>query len=744
MQGEPRIVGIRHHSPACARLVRRALDTSPCAVLIEGPADFNDRLDELALAHRPPIAIFSHHREGPTSRASWLPYCDYSPEWVALREGLRRGAHVRFIDLPAWAQPGRRRGPRPGTAAVARACARFGVDGYDALWDHLFEGPQELESLATRLEAWFVALRDAEPEPPSDERAREAFMARHVAHAMEEHGEALVIVGGLHAPALARTWRDADPTEPPLPEPTGVAGSYLVPFSFARLDAHGGYGAGLPSPGYYQSLWEHGPRGAGERALEASFERLRQLARPPRTADLIAARATAVALGRLRGRPEPSRVDVLDGIASALVKRALDAPLPWAVSGPVSPDTDPRLLAVLGALRGERRGTLDPRTPRPPLIQSAREALAHHDLTPMPREREETLDLATPAGREASWLLHRLVVLELPGFRRLAGPKRAVDPELVETWALVEDRALEARLAEAASWGATPAEAAAARLAARIENLEGNTAGLVRALTDALLAGLEALGDAAADAIATQVLREPRLDRLGPAMRELIAMHRLAPHAASVEAALRATIPRALWLLEGARGATLHEGEIDAVVALRDATRTEALAVDVAPLTDAMRRIARAPRAPLSLRGAAVGWLWSVGRLEPSAAQTAAAEALDHAPPARAGDLLAGLFALAREPVLRTPALLATLDAHIARWDERTMREALPALRLAFAYFPPRERDRIAQAVLALHGADADTPLRKLPRSAEVIARARALEEDVDAVLAAHGLGGDV
>ena len=40
-------IGVRHHSPACARLVAATIESlHPAHVLIEGPADFNDRLDE--------------------------------------------------------------------------------------------------------------------------------------------------------------------------------------------------------------------------------------------------------------------------------------------------------------------------------------------------------------------------------------------------------------------------------------------------------------------------------------------------------------------------------------------------------------------------------------------------------------------------------------------------------------------------------------------------------------------------
>ncbi|NUP51212.1 MAG: hypothetical protein HOW97_28450, partial [Catenulispora sp.] len=97
------IVGVRHHSPACAGLVREAIERlRPAHVLIEGPADVNPRLGEFLLGHELPVAVFTSARSGQRSRASWSPFCDYSPEWIALTEGTRAGAQVRFIDLPAW------------------------------------------------------------------------------------------------------------------------------------------------------------------------------------------------------------------------------------------------------------------------------------------------------------------------------------------------------------------------------------------------------------------------------------------------------------------------------------------------------------------------------------------------------------------------------------------------------------------------------------------------------------------
>ena len=75
---EPRIIGVRHHSPACARVVRRAIRAlRPARVLIEGPADMNGRIEELTLPHELPVAIFSSSsrmRSSPLTTYRTVPF----------------------------------------------------------------------------------------------------------------------------------------------------------------------------------------------------------------------------------------------------------------------------------------------------------------------------------------------------------------------------------------------------------------------------------------------------------------------------------------------------------------------------------------------------------------------------------------------------------------------------------------------------------------------------------------------
>ncbi|WP_234392637.1 DUF5682 family protein, partial [Streptomyces sp. XY152] len=302
-------LGVRHHSPACAGLVRRTIrELRPAYVLVEGPADMNDRIGELLLGHELPIAVFGHYRGTERVATSWTPLCAYSPEWVALTEGRTAGAEVRFIDLPAWH---RAFTDRPDGAAnryadaetrysraTERLRARYRVDTVDALWDRLFE-IADPDGLRDRLDAYFALVR-GDTEADDGDRAREQYMASWVRAAVAHAGSrpVLVVTGGFHQPALRAltaapgTSPGAEPAAwPPVPvPPDGAAGgSFLVPYSFRQMDAFAGYQSGMPSPGYYQHLWDEGPDAAAKTLHRTVVERLRARRLPASTAALISA-----------------------------------------------------------------------------------------------------------------------------------------------------------------------------------------------------------------------------------------------------------------------------------------------------------------------------------------------------------------------------------------------------------------------------------------------------------------------
>ncbi|MFD0683376.1 DUF5682 family protein [Actinomadura fibrosa] len=798
-------LGVRHHSPACARLVRAEIERlDPAFVLIEGPADVGDRLDELLLGHEPPIAIFSYYRDAERVHASWSPFCAYSPEWVALHAGDAAGAEVMFIDLPAWHPAFAERSNRYADAerryadAVERLCRTFAVDNTDVLWDHLFEidatdlpaeGGEDLaarldadpsgrrgDGLAARLDAYFDLIR-GEAEAGADDTARETYMAGWIRAAEAEAGDrpVVVVTGGFHTPALralVAAGGGAEWPEVPSPPDGATGGSFLVPYSFRRLDAFTGYQSGMPSPEYYQRLWEGGPDAAAAALTETVVTRLRKRRQPVSTADLIAARTLTEGLTRLRGHRAPARTDLLDGLVAALVTDDLDQRLPWTSRGPLAPGAHPAVAEMVAALSGDRVGRLHPDTPAPPLVHDAAAELERLGLD---RAGTFTLKLTTERGLARSRALHRLRVLGVPGFVRESGPETGADPVLEERWHVTAPDAGGRRtsaLIEAGAHGPTLADAAVSALEERLTGAGGDMARLAEVLFDAALCGCAGQADRIAASISTRIGGAPDLGPLGLALDTVLGLWRHDRVLGTARSPLfgrvvQECVTRVLWLAEGVRGATApaDPDRLRAMAATRDALLHAAgpLGLDRDAALGVARRVAADPEAPPDLRGAAFGLTrtlattgntatagttatGSTAGTGSTAASTGTGDPVralrGAAAPATFGDWLAGLFALARQEVLDADTgVLAVLDELVGDLDEADFLVALPALRQAFEYFPPREREAIAQALLERRGLrGSGRSLLRTPAAPMVIAEARALEDRVDRALTAAGL----
>ncbi|HEY1097421.1 MAG TPA: DUF5682 family protein [Myxococcota bacterium] len=799
-RGRLHVIGVRHHSPACAHLVAHTIRAlRPKVVLIEGPADMNGRLDELLLPHTLPVAVFSFSRatsaDGVEHRehASFSPLGRFSPEWQALTVGTDVGADVRFMDLPAWDKAFAgvvnrySDGSRRHLAAVDRLCAHFHIDGYDALWDHLFEddlahdaSDADFTALQHRLDAYFVALRNDESGDSRD-GPREALMRDFIRAALGSTGAddvVLAVCGGFHAPMLlsaagdsAVNDRDASPMRrvpwPVIDQPEG-AESYLVPWSFKRLDAFSGYAAGMPSPGFYDDVFALGAGAAVDNALWGIVRALRARNLAVSSADVIAAQTLAEGLGRLRGHAVLRRTDLLDGVAAALVKEPLDAPLPWATRGDLRRDTDALLVHVLKVLSGHQTGRLADGTPLPPLVDDVDAVLKELKLAPVPDgpARTEKLRLVQPADLDKSRVLHRLRVLGVPGFSRTKGPRPGVDTDVLEEqWVIADHPDRLAAVIEAAAWGATLTTATSARLEMLLAAADLDLSGVARVLGEAVLVGLDALTAQALRAVRSASSRESDFSRLGAALSTLSGLFTHdalfgARHRPELRVAVDEVYQRGLWLLEQLTGpSSPADGTlVAAVVALRDVARARATDVDVSALVDLVARQVDNEQVPPAIRGAALGTMWSLGcftsedeyvgdtlALRDDGAATAIRAVRKMAQPEVVGDFLAGLFALARAEVVAVEGgehdVLAVIDEVVAGMPEHDFLVAVPALRLAFSFFPPREKVVVAEKIATRHGKQGQgRSLLKLATTVDATIAGRAVDDAVHDVLVRYGL----
>jgi hypothetical protein len=707
------LFGVRHHSPQAARLVLELIDeVAPDAVLVEGPVDFQPQIGELALEHRPPVAIYSSVIHDGRRLAAYHPFCEYSPEWQAIRSGLHGGRLVRLIDLP-WAMLAGADAAEElnlyGDQELHRSPAlpalleRLGVDRFDDAWDLLVEVDPDLSlpDYRARVDALCRELRGAEEHVPSQDLRRERFMAAQVRDVLQAvNGPVVVVTGGFHTEGLRRLLaaepQDAEPVSSSRDGDGRVVA--LTPYSYAALDALAGYAAGMPSPGFYDLVWHarngHDQDRPAQVALQRIVKRLRELDQLVSPADLIALGVTAEGLAALRGHPEVWRRDLVDGILGALVKDELDAGI-----------VHPMLATCLEVLRGDALGLLAEGASRPPLATDLEERLRELDLEPAARRRGLTLDLRVPRDLERSRLLHGAAVLALPGFEAVDVIARPQDGALQERWTVWRHAGLPGAAIEASAYGASVAAAVGGRLLELAGRLQHDAAGAAALLQDALLAGSGEVAGPLVSRVTELIGSDPDIASVSRAAGSLLHLFRYesilgTAGDAGAGALLVAAYERLLWLLDPGGGAVPPEDAgVEAIAqAIEILERSgDVLALERVELLDVLQRLDGDAAASSGLRGAALGARWVLDAVAP--------EALDGAPlrfadPDALGDFLFGLFRIAREAAQRRPELLRAVDRLVLEWSPETFLVALPALRRAFSALAPREKDRAARLVL--------------------------------------------
>lgn len=742
---------LRHHSPACAFALQAMLrELRPAAVLIEGPDGFNDMLPLLLDPRtRPPVALLCQTQAAgddgqPRTQSAFFSFCDYSPEWVALRTGQEVGAQLAFIDLPWQARADKHQNDQEARSLMAErhlahstylnALARqAGCRDQDELWDHLFESRSRTALLDWRslfgdvFSYCAMARLDYEPAVLEAEGSlpRERHMAAHIARWRNEvEGPIVVVTGGFHTSALIELLASDN-----VKVPAATTTSWLIRYSFERLDALNGYGAGMPAPAYYQAVWDALQTPGDGHHLAVAVDQLTRLAQHSRarglqdrisTAEVQAAVLQAARLAALRGHAGPGRMALLDAMRSCFVKGAID-------------DGTQGLLAdVRRQMTGSRLGDVPPSAGSPPLVEDARALARRHGLRLDDGEqRLARLDLyRKERHRLRSHYFQLMQYLDTGLARWQGGPDFLTGSRLellFEEWSYAWTPLVEARLIELSGDGATLLEVALARLLREEQALaaEGRarSAGsaaalLVRAcviglherlpgLLDLLSHHLDDDGDFASVVACGHALvtlwraREPLGVRAHPGVLQLMrrvwpAALFLLPALADVdEHAESAQVGQLLALREFGRAARSALGEEEAGPAFEVDDLHRHLD-SLARRGDCAPGICGAASALLFLDGA-----WDERQLSLLLEQRFGAGAT----PQDAVRFLSGLMAAAPELLLTQSALRRSFNQLVGSWDEASFIQYLPDLRLAFTGLKPQETGELAEALALLNGA---------------------------------------
>src|SRR5580698_5287787 len=180
------LLGIRHHGPGSAALLRRALDAlDPVYVLVEGPTEGDALIQYIADPDlRPPVAMLLHAADE-ANLASFIPFAEFSPEWQAIQWALKRERTVRFMDWPAAVSLAFEKAarenpesapPQPRSDALDLLASAAGYDDGETFWNALIEqhgaSGQHALSVFASIETAMTEARAEEGLQTQEEAAR--------------------------------------------------------------------------------------------------------------------------------------------------------------------------------------------------------------------------------------------------------------------------------------------------------------------------------------------------------------------------------------------------------------------------------------------------------------------------------------------------------------------------------------------------------------------------------------------
>ncbi len=720
---------VRHHSPRSTAVLRTFLDrVRPRVVLVEGPQDATGLIDVLVDAKtEPPVAVLGYATEGEPTSALW-PFAAYSPEWQALRWAKENDATARFIDVPVGVSLAHDRSeeilerhlegdgpptdededaapviPLPFDPYQAAAEAR-GLRSFEELWEACFEAPDyQPDQFRAALLAHADLVRTAHP--VDWHRARDAFMAARIEEVVAggvAPEQIVAVVGAAHAAAFV-----ADDVQPErlqtLPEPRPSA-TTLIPFSFPRLAAQTGYGAGNRAPQYYQLAHDAGCdfRHATLRALLGFCAELRERGFAASMADTIEAYRLAQALADLRDKVEPGLDELREACIATLCRG----------------DAQPVDAFLWRGVLGHRVGKVAERIGKNSLQEEFWREVNARDLPREDRPTEVALQLREPRAIETSVFLHRLRVIGVPyaafqGTYRTKGRRSkntdaddaggtAALTRMRESWEAQWTPSTDVALIEKIALGNSLDQVTSHVLGARLTDA-AHTADAAAVLMEAVVTSCpRPAADAmrACDRLAATDDDLPSLARACQSLSGLVSYGSSRDalpgqsSQATLQALCRKTFDRAVLRVRPA-----CMGDDDAVAPIPRALQTlhdVALAqpeVDREAWISAARALVEDYAVHPSTAGVATALLYLARTLDEDEVATFVGQRLsDTLHPQASAAYLEGFLRVNATVLVRNRAVVETLDQFICAVDPDDYRNILPLLRRAFGSLGATER----------------------------------------------------
>ncbi|MBE9578749.1 DUF5682 family protein [Moraxella sp. K1664] len=762
---------IRHHSPMCSfALMAYIKALAPTHILIEAPYTFDVLIDDLTTHHtKPPVAIFAQavakqkttnknnqeddEHTAPTIHSAFFPFCEYSPEWIALQEGKKINSQCQFIDLD-WAsqsefdsQADKQTHQKSlmqerylaHSTYIKILAKKLHCKDHDDLWEHLFElrQPNTLspKDFFNDVFTWCALARlDYEEEVLYQEGSlhREYCMIQKILPHIKNDNKLLIITGGFHTLSLIENLHkhfNNTPITPYAINSTYEENSWLIRYSFDRLNALNGYASGMPSPAYYQYYWQYLLSHADDNknqdtsdnndlAIQYFYDYVSLLCHHLNDKQdleinpFIATKHTleiATGLSLLRGHYYPSRYDLIDGITTALIKGDLDdgQAYLWQV--------------VFDYLSGNQLGQVAKTQKSPALLQNTH-ATAQAFRFKLDDTLTKTRKLDTyrkPLHRKISQFLHLLLFLEVGFGQFVSGADfiRGVNLDLLfEEWQYAWTPSVEARLIELSEMGNDLSQLAINKLLIQKQALQKDgqlpsahhTAEL---FAQACKMGLHKAINELTHELTTHLNNDSNLSSLIGATGQLFYLYQARQlidiNGDELKANILLGIRQSCYYLHTLYDTTPEhmDDNLGRMIALNKLIKNTAIYFDMPDdyLQLFYHKLSHDEFMKLELHSLA-GALQTLAYLDNKIDDTQLQNAINKAfaigtLPADSVAYLQGMFQVAPEYFIGSPVAIGALYELIKSWDNELFLSILPDLRFIFSTLTPRQSKEIANII---------------------------------------------
>jgi hypothetical protein len=709
------ILGIRHHGPGSAALLRKALDVlDPMCVLVEGPPEGDELIQHIADPElKPPVAMLLHAADE-TNLASFMPFAEFSPEWQAIRWALEHKRSVRFMDMPAAISLALLKAarenpesapPPPRVDALDLLASAAGYEDGETFWNGLIEqhgasGQKALSVFASIATAMMEAraeegLSPQSPDEVSRNHQREVFMRTNIRGALKEFaGNIAVVTGAWHISGLRQSVKPADDRALVKDLPRVKIEATWVPWTDSRLSAFSGYGAGVISPGWYRHLWslytrENLPTSEEFASVWQSRTafKLREEGYTAPTASAIEAARLALGLAALRDLAMPGIAEMREASLAAMCD---GNPIPLAMLE--------RKLYI-----GERVGEIGERVPQNPLSRDLAAWQRKTRVKPQDLQLEIKLDLRSEAGLLKSTLLHRLNLITVHWGKLVDA--QAGRGTFREVWVIEWKPEYSVSLAEALVYGVT-IEQAAANLTLKRARETTSITELASLIQQALVADLPETAASCIEQLQSAAVNSSDITDLMKAVSPLVRVLRYGTARQLPEDALRSLILSISVEINagvrmGSRG--LDEdttaARIAAMGAYDEALRLFGDDALTASWQNELGRIVDDDQVTPSIAGLSLRRLHDVRAWDLSRVATEFSRHTGSREPKESGAFLEGFLRGGSEVLLQDEPLLGLLDGWICDLSETGFTDSLPLLRRSMSSFDTVARRRLLEKV---------------------------------------------